>query len=83
MKSIVVEHGVNFLKQDFFEIFVNTPLEICKERDPKGHYKRANKGEISDFTGVSHPYEVPTKPDLAISGVGEISKNRKLILELL
>jgi adenylylsulfate kinase len=51
---------------DFFEIFVDTPLEVCEERDPKGLYKRAHAGEIPHFTGVSDPYEPPEKPELVI-----------------
>ncbi len=51
---------------DFFEVYVDTPLEVCEERDPKGLYKRAREGEISHFTGVSDPYEPPEKPELII-----------------
>jgi len=49
-------------EDDFLEIFVNTPLEVCEQRDPKGLYKKARVGEIKNFTGISAPYEVPTKP---------------------
>ncbi|MYI61255.1 MAG: adenylyl-sulfate kinase, partial [Gemmatimonadetes bacterium] len=48
------------------EIFVNTPIELCEERDPKGLYKKARAGEIPNFTGVSDPYEEPEKPELVI-----------------
>ncbi|MXX41076.1 MAG: adenylyl-sulfate kinase, partial [Gemmatimonadetes bacterium] len=51
---------------DFVEIFVNTPIELCEERDPKGLYKKARAGEIPNFTGVSDPYEEPEKPELVI-----------------
>ncbi len=50
----------------FFEIFVDTPLEICESRDPKGLYEKARRGEIPDFTGISSPYETPTSPDLRL-----------------
>lgn len=50
----------------FLEIFVNTPLEICETRDIKGLYKKARKGEIPNFTGVSAPFENPEYPDLEI-----------------
>ncbi len=53
-------------KDDFVEIFVNTPIELCEERDPKGLYKKARAGEIPNFTGVSDPYEEPEKPELVI-----------------
>jgi len=51
---------------EFLEIFVDTPLEICAARDPKGLYARALAGEIPNFTGVSSPYERPENPDLAL-----------------
>ncbi|MEE2659119.1 MAG: adenylyl-sulfate kinase [Candidatus Latescibacterota bacterium] len=53
-------------KEDFFEVFVNTPLELCEERDPKGLYKKARAGEIPNFTGISDPYEAPDSPQLEI-----------------
>ena len=52
----------------FFEIFIATPLEECERRDVKGLYRRARAGDVSDFTGVSAPYEPPLAPDLHISG---------------
>ena len=51
---------------DFVEIFVDTPIELCEERDPKGLYKKARSGEIPNFTGVSDPYEEPEHPELVI-----------------
>ena len=53
----------------FFEIHVDTPLEICEERDVKGLYKKARAGEIVEFTGISSPYEPPENPSLKISTV--------------
>ena len=50
----------------FIEVFVDTPVEMCEERDPKGLYKKARAGEIPNFTGVSDPYEAPENPELAI-----------------
>lgn len=49
---------------DFVEVFVNTPLEICEQRDPKGLYARARKGEIKNFTGIDAPFEAPPQPDI-------------------
>lgn len=49
-------------EDDFLEIFVNTPLEVCEQRDPKGLYKKARAGEIKNFTGISAPFEIPDKP---------------------
>jgi len=54
------------LGKDFIEIFVKCNLEECEKRDPKGLYKKARAGEIKDFTGVSHPYEEPEKPEIVV-----------------
>jgi bifunctional enzyme CysN/CysC len=51
---------------DFFVVHVNTPLAACVDRDPKGMYAMAQRGEIDDFTGISAPYEEPLRPDLRI-----------------
>ena len=53
-------------EDDFLEIFVDTPLEICEQRDPKGLYKKARSGEIKNFTGISAPFEKPEKPFLRV-----------------
>ena len=50
----------------FVEVFVNTPIAVCEERDPKGLYKKARAGEIKNFTGIDDPYEAPTKPEIVI-----------------
>lgn len=52
----------------FIEVFVDTPLEVCEERDPKGLYARARAGEIKDMTGIDAPYEAPENPVLVIDG---------------
>lgn len=52
----------------FLEVFVNTPLEICIARDPKGLYQQAIEGKIKNFTGISDPYEAPDSPDLELAG---------------
>ena len=51
----------------FVEIFVDTPLSVCKERDPKGLYKRAAAGQIKNFTGIDSPYEPPENPELTLA----------------
>ena len=53
-------------KDDFIEIFINTSLEECEKRDVKGLYKKARKGEIPNFTGISAPFEAPNNPELEI-----------------
>lgn len=52
----------------FLEVFVDTPLHVCEERDPKGLYARARSGEIRDMTGIDDPYEAPLEPNLTIDG---------------
>lgn len=49
---------------DFIEVFVDTPLEICEARDPKGLYKQARQGKIANFTGINDPYEPPENPEI-------------------
>ena len=56
-----------FDEGEFFEIFVDTPLEVTERRDPKGLYEKARRGEIPNFTGISSPYERPTKPEMIIN----------------
>ena len=51
---------------DFFEVYVSTPLEECERRDVKGLYARARRGEVKDFTGISAPFEAPEHPALSI-----------------
>lgn len=51
---------------EFFEVFIDAPLDVCEARDPKGLYARARKGELQDFTGIDSPYEEPLKPDLRV-----------------
>ena len=51
----------------FFEVFVNTPIEECERRDPKGLYAKARAGEITGFTGIDDPYEAPVAPELELT----------------
>lgn len=55
---------------EFIEIFIDAPLEVCEERDPKGLYKKARKGEIANFTGISSPYEAPKNAEIVIKNSG-------------
>jgi adenylylsulfate kinase len=58
----------NLLSSDeFFEIFVNTSLEECEKRDPKGLYKKARAGDLKNFTGIDSSYEEPENPDLILN----------------
>jgi len=66
---------------DFLEIYVNSSLEVCESRDPKGLYKKARKGEIPDFTGISSPFEAPDNPFINIDNTD--SNIDKTVEELL
>jgi adenylylsulfate kinase len=65
-----VRHAVEAggTKGDFVEVFVDTPLAICEQRDPKGLYKKARAGEISGFTGIDDPYEPPLAAEIVLAG---------------
>jgi adenylylsulfate kinase len=51
---------------EFIEVFVDAPIEVCEQRDPKGLYKKARAGEIKGFTGIDDPYEAPLEPELVL-----------------
>jgi bifunctional enzyme CysN/CysC len=69
---------------DFIEIFVDAPLELCEERDPKGLYARARAGELAGMTGVGAPYEAPSAPDLVLGTFEEtVEREVERVLELL
>lgn len=61
------ENAKEIIGDDFLEVYVSTPIEECERRDVKGLYKKARKGEIPNFTGVSSPYEAPDAPDIVIN----------------
>lgn len=67
----------------YVEIFVDTSLDVCEERDVKGLYKLARKGIIKQFTGISDPFESPKNPDLIIDGNGDTQKNLDKIINIL
>lgn len=69
---------------NFIEVYVSTSLETCEERDVKGLYKKARKGEIKSFTGIDDPYEPPLAPELVINTAGEsVEESFKKLLEYL
>ena len=55
-----------FDEGDFLEVFIDSSLEVCEKRDPKGLYAKARKGEIKNFTGISSPYESPENPEIHV-----------------
>jgi adenylylsulfate kinase len=68
--------------RNFYEIFVQAPLDVCEDRDVKGLYKKARAGEISDFTGISSPYEPPEAPDLILDTEKEsLEESRRKVLD--
>jgi len=58
------------MEGQFVEVFIDAPLSVCEQRDPKGLYKKARAGEIKDFTGIDSPYEVPKNPELHVINDG-------------
>jgi adenylylsulfate kinase len=71
-------------KDEFIEVFVDTSLEICESRDPKGLYKKARDGEIKNFTGIDSPYEYPKNPEIhIINDKSDISENIDIIVDYL
>ena len=67
----------------FAEVFVDTPLAVCEQRDPKGLYARARAGEIRGFTGIDDPYEAPEEPDLRLTPAdGDPAAQAALVLAL-
>lgn len=73
------EMAREILGEHFVEIFVNTPIEECIKRDPKGLYKMAISGEIKNFTGVSAPYEKPLMPEILIENLSLKESVKKII----
>lgn len=68
----------------FVEVFVNAPIELCAQRDPKGLYRKARAGEIKEFTGISAPYEPPARPELELlTGEFSVSQCVGRVLEFL
>jgi len=66
-------------EEHFIEVFVDTPIEVCEERDPKGLYQKAREGNLPNFSGISSPYERPEKADLVIDG--SQMKNKAIALK--
>jgi len=72
----------NLLGPTFYEVFVDTPIETCERRDVKGLYQKARSGEISNFTGISSPFETPLSPDIYIDTTNQtLEQSVNLILE--
>ena len=69
---------------EFLEVFIDTPIEVCRQRAPKGLYAKADSGELKNFTGVDSPYEAPESAELAIdTTLGEPQEHAEKIVEML
>ena len=69
-----------FDKGDFIEVFVDTPVEVCSQRDPKGLYAKAAAGNLPNMTGVGQVYEPPITPDLILRGTGDVEASADLLV---
>ncbi len=70
--------------EDFREVYVSTPLKVCEQRDVKGLYARARRGEIADFTGISAPFEAPEHPDLRLdTSILTLEESVNKVLEII
>ncbi len=67
-------------KLPFIEVHVNTPIETCEQRDPKGLYKKARAGQLKGFTGIDDPYEAPNTPELTIDATGTTPQQATVLL---
>jgi len=69
---------------EFIEIFVDTPLDVCEQRDPKGLYIKARQGELKNFTGIDSDYEVPENPEIVVDGADATAEElaEKIVMEL-
>jgi sulfate adenylyltransferase len=70
-------------RKHFVDVFVDTPLEICEQRDAKGMYLKARRGEIKSFTGIDDPYEPPENPDVILKTLTTTPmENARIVLDL-
>lgn len=69
--------------ENYIEVFVDTPLEICEQRDVKGLYKRARAGEVKNFTGIDSPYERPVNPDIVVTHRTSVNESVEALLKLI
>jgi bifunctional enzyme CysN/CysC len=68
---------------EFLEVYVNTPVEVCQARDPKGLYKKSAAGQIPNFTGIGQDYETPSAPDLILDGTASVEENIATLVKLI
>jgi len=71
-------------RERFIEVYVDTPLEVCEQRDTKGMYAKARRGEVKGLTGIDDPYEPPERPDITLDTLAHTpEQNARLISEYL
>lgn len=70
-----------FAADQFVEVHVDTPAALCAERDPKGLFRKAEKGQITNLTGVGQAYEEPADPELSLSGDGDLAANASKVVQ--
>jgi adenylylsulfate kinase len=80
VRAMVVANGN---ASDFVEVFVDTPLEICEQRDPKGLYAKARAGELKGLTGIDAPYESPSNPEVHLDGSAPVEQIAHQVIEYL
>ena len=79
VRALHAEAGIPFV-----EVFVDTPIEVCEQRDPKGLYQKARAGELKGFTGIDDPYEAPASPELVLRPAdGDAAAMARLVVALL
>lgn len=72
-----------FEPEQFYELYVDTPIEVCEKRDPKGLYQLARAGKIPHFTGIDSPYQAPPNPELHLDGLRSIDDSLAQVIQLL
>ncbi len=72
-----------FTKEEFIEVYMDTPISVCEQRDVKGLYKKARAGEIKDFTGINSPYEIPLNPEITIAGHSSVDSAANQVIQYL
>lgn len=78
------EQAKSIIGELFVEVFIDTPIEVCEKRDPKGLYAKARQGEIENFTGITSPYETPIAPDIHIkTDEQSIEQSAQLVIDYL
>jgi adenylylsulfate kinase len=70
-------------EENYIEVFVDAPLEVCEQRDVKGLYKKARAGEVKNFTGIDSPYEIPENPDITVrTGEKSVEESLSALLKI-